>query len=61
MISYEKISDLIIDLDDEQKAKLAAQILNECDPGRATMAAFYTNLEDTVRAELIGRGDEYID
>lgn len=40
---------------DEDKAKIAAAILNETNPNKDTLAAFFTALSDSTHGELINR------
>lgn len=47
------------ELGDKDKCVLAAQVLSEADPKRENLEAFWLSLDETVRAELVARIEEF--
>ncbi len=52
---HQNVEKVIDAMTDEEKAVLAAEILNECNPNKDVMAAFIATLEETVNGELYSR------
>lgn len=62
LIVTRKILDLVEDIEgDQQKADLAARILNRIDPNGRNLLTFFDALDDDIHAELISRAIEQED
>ncbi len=56
--AWGKIENMLNTMEEEEKAKLAAFILNETNPTKDCMKAFFDTLDDTVHGELVNRAAE---
>ncbi len=52
-----KIENLIQTLTSEEKAQLAGEILNDIDPTRTNLKAFFDTLDGSVHGELCNRAE----
>lgn len=52
------IEDKIMELNEEEQAKLAAMVLNEIDPNRTNLDVFFDELDDIVHDELCNRAED---
>lgn len=55
------VEKVLLKLDDIERAKLAAEILNETNGDRDTFISFLSSLNDEIHSELINRAEDEVE